>query len=373
MIVGGAILLVLLIWGFWPEPVPVQSSRAVVGPLQVTFEEEGVTRAEERYVVSAPVAAFLRRITLEAGDGVQQGEVIAELEAPRAAILDPRTRSEAAARLDAANAALARANAAAEQAITDRDRIQRLESVGSATRQALLESESAANQAIAAREVARADRDAARAALRAGAEAGPSQSVLRAPVTGRVLAVRQESEGHVNPGEPILEIGDTGQLEVAVDVLSQDAVRVGPGTRVLLTQWGGDHDLEAVVTRVSPQAFESVSALGVEERRVTVTARMTSPPEAWSHLGTGFRVLARFVVWEADAALQVPTSALFRVEDQWAVFVIEGGRAVERPISIGRQSGLSAQILAGVAEGEEVIVHPASGISHGTRVTKNDA
>lgn len=373
LIAGGVLVLLILIWGFWPEPVPVQSSRAAVAPLQVAFEEEGITRAEDRYVVSAPVAAFVRRITLEAGDGVRQGEVVAELEAPRAAILDPRTRAEAAARLQATDAALARARLSVEQAVADRDRVRRLAEVGSATGQSVRDAEAAAEQAAAAHEAARAERDAARAALGAGGGRGAPQSVVIAPVAGRVLSVRQESEGHVNPGEPLLEIGDTGRLEVAVDVLSQDAVRINPGSRVLLSQWGGDRELEAVVTRVAPQAFQEVSALGVEERRVTVTANLTSPPEAWARLGAGYRVLARFVVWEADAVLQVPTSALFRLDEEWNVFVIENGRASARRVSIGRQSGIAAQVLAGLAEGDEVIVHPANQISDGTRVTTDES
>ena len=183
-----------------------------------------------------------------------------------------------------------------------------------------------------------------------------------------MLSIHRRSAGHVNPGEPILEVGDTQRMEVHVDVLSQDAVRISPGVRIEIDEWGGDRLLEAMVHRVEPQAFTRVSALGVEEQRVTVIAALTSPAEDWSMLGADYRVLARFIVWEDDDVLQVPTSALFRSADGWAVFVVEGGTARRRDVSIGQQAGLRTQILAGLEAGEHVIVHPANEIEDGVSV-----
>ncbi|HEX2207150.1 MAG TPA: HlyD family efflux transporter periplasmic adaptor subunit, partial [Longimicrobium sp.] len=212
---------------------------------------------------------------------------------------------------------------------------------------------------------------AARAAVGGGAEDGalPVRDVLRAPAAGRVLAVHRRSEGYVGPGEPLLEIGDPERLEVRADVLSQDAVRIRPGTPVLLEQWGGDAPLRAVVWRVEPQGFTEVSSLGVEEQRTAVVAGLVTPPAVWaSALGSGYRVLARFVVWEGRGVLQVPTSALFRAGDGWAVFVVEGGRAVRRPVAVGRQAGLAAQVVSGLREGETVVVHPGNELEDGVRV-----
>ena len=364
----GLLVLLLLIYGFWPDPIPVQTAPVERGPLQVIVEEEGETRAQDRFVVSAPIAAVVRRIDLEPGDGVVAGQVLAELEAPPPVMLDTRSRAEAQARAEAARAALEQADARAELAVEERERLRRLAAVEAATGQARDQAEAEAAQAIAAREAARAELESAVAALQApGTQA--VGTILHAPVTGRVLAVHRESAGFVNAGEPIVEIGDTGHLEVVVDVLSQDAVQIHPGTRVLLDQWGGGYELEASVTSVAPQGHTEISALGVEERRVPVVANLVSPPETWSALGAGYRVLARFVVWESTDALQVPTSALFRTEDGWAVFVVDGGRAVRREVSVGRQSGLSAQVLAGLAEREEVIVHPGNEVEDGVRVT----
>jgi HlyD family secretion protein len=383
IVAGAALLLAAVVFGFLPEAVPVQTATVERGPLQVVVEEEGETRIQDRYVVSSPVPAFARRIALEPGDPVVAGQPLVELEPPRTAILDPRTRTEAQARVAAARAAVAQADeqvraasAAMQQAATHRERTARLVEAGSAASEALEQAEAEAEQAAARHDAARAAAAAARADL-AGARAAlgtrdrpalPVEGVLRAPTAGRVLAVHRKSEGPVTPGEPLVEIGDTERLEVRVDVLSQDAVRLAAGTRVLLEQWGGDGVLEAAVARVQPEGFTRVSALGVEEQRVRVVAELTSPRDAWANLGSGYRVLARFIVWEGTDVLQVMAGALFRTQGGWAVYVVEGGRAVARRVTIGRQSGLAAEVLSGLREGEQVIVHPAGEIEDGVRV-----
>lgn len=379
----GLVVLLALVYGFWPEAVPVDRATVQRGPLQVIIEEEGETRVAHTYVISSPVAAYAQRIELEPGDTVEQGQPVVRLEPPRAAILDPRTQAQARARVDAAQATLAQteqnvqaAEAAAQQAEEERQRVERLFEVGSATQQTLTRARSAATQAQASLDAARAAVVAARAELvsaRAALQADPTSrtvsEVLYAPVAGRVLTVHHQSEGQVHPGEPLVELGDVDNLEIHVDVLSQDAVRIAPGTPVLLEQWGGDAVLDAVVKRVEPQGFTQISSLGVEEKRVTVVADLTAPPEA---LGAGYRVLARFVVWEGDDVLLVPTSALFRTDEGWAVFAIEGGEAVLRSVEIGHQTGLLAEVVSGLEEGEDVIVHPENDLSAGTRVAPRE-
>lgn len=354
-IVVGLVVVAALVYGFLPEPVVVDLATVERGPLQVIVEEEGETQLTETYVVSSPVAAYAHRIELEEGDRVERGEPIVRLEPPRAPLLDPRTRAEAQARAEAAEAAV-------RQAEEERERVERLFEEGSATQQALTQAQSAAARA-------RAELRAAQAALQR-APAGPvdGTDVLRAPVTGRVVAVHRTSAGPVAPGAPLVELGDVDTLEVHVDVLSQDAVRITRGTRVLFEQWGGDRVLEGVVDRVEPRGFTEVSSLGVEEKRVTVVAQLTSPPAAREGLGAGYRVLARFVVWEGEEVLHVPTSALFRTDDGWAVFVVDGGVAVRRAVEIGHQAGLTAEVLSGLEAGEEVIAHPENDLTEGTRV-----
>lgn len=373
VLVAGVALLVLaaVVFAFLPERVPVQTAVVERGPLQVVVEEEGRTRLSDRYVVSAPVAAFVRRIALEEGDRVEEGQALVELEPPRAAILDPRTRAQADSRVEAARASLARAEVEAAQARAELGRTERLHDVGAATPQALEAARSQAARAEAALESARAELDAAVAARRtsAGTPSFPVEEVLRAPVGGRVLAVHAESGGHVQPGAPLVEVGETERLQVVADVLSRDAVRIRPGTPVLVEEWGGEEPLEAVVRRVDPEGFTEVSALGVEEQRVRVVADLDGPAAAREGLGPGYGVLARFVVWEASEVLQVPTAALFREGDRWAAFVVEGGRARLRPVTPGREAGLLTQVEAGLEEGETVVVHPGNDVEDGVRVS----
>lgn len=381
----GLVVLALIVYGFLPDPVPVELAQAQRGPMQVIVEEEGVTQVTDHYIISSPTPAFARRTDLEVGDMVEANQPVVHLEPPRAPIMDPRSRAEARARVEAAEAALEQAQqqvqastAAAERATEERQRVERLFELGSATKQMVEQAVAEARQATAnldaataAVGAARADLVAARTALQidtAGTSNLPVQEVLRTPVGGRVLAVHHKSEGLVNAGEPLIEIGNTHTLEVHVDVLSQDAVRIAPGMRVLLDQWGGEATLEGRVERTEPQGFTQVSSLGVEEQRVTVVAALASPMNVWEGLGAGYRVLARFVVWEADDVLHVPTSALFRTDDGWALFVVEDGRAVRRAVEVGHQTGLTAQILSGLEAGEAVIAHPENSLEEGTRV-----
>lgn len=386
MLVLGALIALGLAWGFWPRPVMVETAAVERGPLQVTVEEEGRTRVIDRFVLAAPVAGYLRRVELDPGDPVERDGELAWLEPLRPAVLDPRARAEAEARVSAARAAQARAESAVreveaetELATGEFSRRESLLAQGLVSRSEFDQARSrlhalqAADRAArAAVEMARFELEAATAVLRisAAAESGElgETVAVRSPVDGRVLKVMQESAGVVSAGHALLEVGDTGRLEVEVEVLSRDAVRIEPGMRVLFERWGGEDMLEGVVRTVEPGGFTKISALGVEEQRVRVIADLSSPPEAWQRLGDGYRVEARFIVWERDDALTVPASALFRRDGDWAVFVVEDGRARFRPVQLGPGSGLRTEVIAGLAAGDQVVVHPADAIDDGVRV-----
>lgn len=373
-------------YGFMPRPVAVDALEVRRGPMSVTIEEEGKTRVIDRFVVSAPVAGFARRIELNAGDPVKRGQVLVALEPLRAEVLDPRKRAEAEARVKAAEAALkeaeeemAASRASADYAEAELRRIQGLHEKGYVSMGEFEQAETDARLAGArlrslgfAVDVARFELEAARTALLYSAAEGTGglkrRVAISSPVHGRVLKVQHESEGVVAAGEALIEIGDPRALEVEVEVLSDDAVRIGPGTRVLLERWGGAGPLEGRVRAVEPAGFTKVSALGVEEQRVLVISDIVSPPERWERLGDGYRVEARFILWEGEDVLQAPSSALFRHEEGWAVFVMKNGRALRRQVETGRRSGLSAEVLSGLSEGEMVIPHPDRSIEDRTRV-----
>lgn len=374
----------LLAWGFVPGAMLVETAEVRPGPVAATVEEEGQTRVADRYVVSAPITAQARRITLQEGDRVAEGDLLVTLDPPVAPALDPRQVAEARARVAAAESTLEAvreeaqaANAMAQFAATELLRVQRmaereLVSPEQADR-AAAEAQRTAAMAQSARfrvQVAESELAAARAALEhigAANEDDGEGIELRSPVDGQVLERHFESARVVRPGEPILEVGDPAALEIVVDVLSADAVRLEPGTFARLERWG-DEPLEARVRRVEPSAFTKISALGVEEQRVPVILDITSAPGEWARLGDAYRVNARFFLAERDNVVRVANSALFRVNDGWGVFVVENGRAHQQPVTTGLRGDRYTEILEGLAEGETIILYPARELADGTRV-----
>jgi HlyD family secretion protein len=308
------------------------------------------------------------------------------MEPLRPEVLDPRSRARAEAQVAAARAAIKRAEqqvsaarAEADYARNDYTRKQQLNEQSLISREALEQAATHSREADAqlrsaefAVEVAHYELEAAQTALQysfgSDEDASLETVALRAPIASRVLQIHRESEGVLATGEALLEIGDPAALEVAVDVLSADAVRIQPGTRVELLRWGGSQVLEAVVRTTEPTGFTHISALGVEEQRVWVIADLVSPRSDWEQLGDGYRVEARFILWHADDVLQVPTSALFRHNDSWAVFTIDAGKARLTMVSTGRGNGLVTQIVNGIVAGERVILHPDDRIADGVRV-----
>lgn len=386
----GVLVVLGLAAALWPQPVPVDLAMVAPGAMMVTLDHEGQTRVRERYVVSAPVAGRVLRIELEPGDRVERGRtVLARLLPEVPALLDARSRAAANARVSAAGSTLAQARAvrdearaAWEYADSEARRAKELAAASLVSAQQLESAQSEARvrqQALQAADagVAAAEHEleAARAALLDPPASGRSASastavVVRAPVDGVLLRRVRESEAVVMPGEPLVEVADPSALEVIADFLSTDAVRMKPGMRVLIDRWGGDAPLEGRVRLVEPSGFMKISALGVEEQRVWVVIDFADAHDAWEALGDGYRVEARVVVWESPDVLKVPTSALYRHGEGWAVFVAEGGTARLRPVKTGRRNGLSAEVLDGLRAGERVIEHPSDLVSDGSGVTE---
>ncbi|HUL63511.1 MAG TPA: efflux RND transporter periplasmic adaptor subunit [Burkholderiaceae bacterium] len=374
------------VWAFLPQPVPVQTAEVRKGLFEQTIEEDGKTRVRERYIVSAPLAGRLARVHLKAGDAVRAGTPIAVLTPSAPAMLDSRTAAElaeraaaAAAALEQARAGVGRAEAALEKARNDVARVSKLHVDGFLSEAALEQAELTLRiqtrdleAARFAEEGATHDLAQARAALmRAREGAGSSRPgtawQIESPVDGRVLRVLQESETVVGIGTPLLEIADPKDLEIVIDVLSTDGVRIVPGAQVELDA-GADLRLIGNVRRVEPAAFTKVSALGVEEQRVNVIVDLVSPPERWGALGDQFRVDARIVVFARSDAVIAPVAALFREEDHWTVFVAAHGRAERRRVKVGGHTALDAWIEEGLAPGEHVVIYPSDSVGDGKRL-----
>ncbi len=380
---AGAALVAAIVVAWMPRPVPADLVTAARGPLRVTVDEDGQARVKDRYVVSAPLAGSLARIVLEPGDLVRQGDVVARIAPMAPALLDVRSRATAAARLQQALAAqrqarvqIERAQSIYDLAVADAERQRKLSARGAGVAQALEQAELAERRAtheldaqrFAAR-VADYEVEMARAALARlpGGSGGGGDFEVPSPISGRVLKVLHKSEGVVQPGTQLVEVGDPAALEVAVDVLTSDAARIRPGAPVLIDRWGGP-DLDGRVRRIEPSAFTRLSALGVEEQRVNLIVDLTSPRERWAALGDGYRVEAHVVVWDAPDVLKAPTSALFRQDGGWALFRVDGGRARLTSVEIGQRTAREAEVRKGLAAGARVVAHPSDRITDGTRV-----
>jgi HlyD family secretion protein len=377
-----------LVYAFQPQPIAADFETVERGAMQVTIDEEGETRLDARFVVSAPLAGRILRIDLEPGDPVSAGQtVVATLLPSTPSFLDARAVAEAQARERAAEAAVGRAEANGARireelafAEAQRDRYAELYEQGLASRERfdtadfeLRNTQEALN--VAQFEVRDAQRavDVAQASLLqvtedlAGAESG-DPIALRSPIDGTVLRRMRESASVVPAGEPLVELGDVTHIEIVSDLLSEDAVQVRSGQRVLVEQWGGGMTLEGRVQRVEPSGFTKLSALGVEEQRVNVIIDFVDGVQASEFLGDGYRVEIRVVTWESDDVLKLPVSSLFRTDGDWSVFTVDGGIASVRNVEIGRRNGLEAEVLSGISEGETVIVHPSDDVADGVEV-----
>ena len=385
-----AVLLLIvaaLAYGFRPQPRLVDIAEAKSAPMQVTIQEEGKTRVIDRYIITAPVAGTTCRVDLEVGDLIEKDETLVNINPLQSQALDPRSRAEARARVSAAEASLkaaeqnvSAARAEADLAVTELARLEPLVEAGHISAERLDQAravkrstEAGLRSALFAVDVSKYELEAARTALRyTGNTSSDPEDIVRvtAPVTGRILKLNQECEGVVSRGQPLLEIGDTRSLEIETDVLSADAVKIKPGMPVLYERWGGEGPLAGQVRRVEPVGFTKISALGVEEQRVLIISDITSDAELWQTLGDGYRVESSFILWENEDVLQIPASALFRVDDKWALFVMENNKAKKRRVEVGQRNGLSAQILDGLATGEAVITHPDKTIEDGIGVKR---
>ena len=381
VVLAAAVVALLTMW-LRPTPVRVDTAKALRGPMQVTVDGEGKTRVRDRYVVATPVAGQLRRITLRRGDVVSRGQLVAQIDPLPLAPLDPRQRAEAIARVSAAEDAkrevdrmIERSKAVYDQARRDYERSEQLVRNGVISRQELEKTQTAVSTSFRDYEAAKskAERaahevEAAAAALLAATQsqrrAAPAVKV-QSPASGKVLRVLEESERVVTAGAPLIELSSPANLEIVIELLSTDAVKVSPGALVLIERWGGPEALEAHVRLIEPSAFTKVSALGIEEQRVNVVADLVTPSTA---LGDGYRVEGRIVVWRADDVLKAPVSSLFRRGESWSLFVVENGQARLRDVEVGQRTSFEAEIKAGLEAGAEVIVHPSNQIADGTRV-----
>lgn len=366
-----ALVLLGLAWAFWPEAQAVDVGKVSRGPMSVGVTDDGVTRAEEYYVVSAPVTGYLSRVELEPGDRVARGTLITHMAGRPSTPLDPRTRQELQGALAAAKAVERSSAASLAQAERDRSRAEEIAKRGFLSRAQLEATRTRAETTLATLQQSRAEVRRIEALLtQPGGPAGGASVPVLAPIGGSVLSVITESAGVIAEGTPLMTIGDPDEIEAVVDLLSREAVRVKPGDRVELTQWGGPEPLSGHVTRVEPFGRLKISALGIEEQRVDVIISFDDRRQA-ARLGHGYQIDATIIRWSEANALRVPVGALFRGPDGgWRVFVVKDGRTRERAVKIRHINDEFGEVLGGLAEGDEIVLNPGSSLRNGMRVTK---
>jgi len=385
VLVGAAVLIGM---GFVPKPVQVTVGKVEKRTLEVTVDEPGKTRIRTKYTISSPVLGELSRIALRAGDVIEAGALVAEISPVVPMLLDERTRAEANARVAVAQANLARTQSAIKRAESARsfardqaDRTRKLHAESGTSQQAYEQSEyqlKSADEEFSgtqlSEKVAANELEAARAALASmsGKGAGAKLS-LSAPVRGQVLRVLQESAGVVQAGTPLLEIGDPRALEVVVDVLSTDAVRIEVGSVAHIERWGGDYPLSARVRSKEPSAFTTRSALGVEEQRVPVLLDIVEDEARWRSLGDGYRVEARIRVASLPDAVVSPASALFREEGSWTAFAVNGGAAKKVKVEAGARTPDWVEVKSGLTPGEEVVLYPSDQVADSVKLAAKAA
>lgn len=380
------LMLALLGWAFMPAPAEVEMATVTQGRFERSVQEDGKTRLRDRYIVSAPLAGRVARIHLKQGDTVARDAAVATFWPVAPALLDERARAEQSARIGAMQASVARAQANAERAGAALDQaraeLKRSEALAQQgfispnqnetgrlnVRLREKELESARQEELATRHELEQSRIALRQFSQPPRDGLQRTYEVKAPVSGKVLKLLQQSEGIVMAGTPILELGDPTQLEVVVDVLTEDAAQIKPGAAVQLANWGGPEVLEGLVRLIEPAAFTKVSALGVEEQRVNAIIDITSPPEKWRTLGDGFKVDVRVLVQVVENAIKVPVSALFPVGARSGIFVLDNGRARLQEIEVAARNGVDAWVKSGLSKDTQVIVYPDTKLKDGDRV-----
>lgn len=382
-----------IMYSFQEQPVPVDTARATIGPMEVTINADGETRIKNIFEVSAPVGGIILRSPVQVGDLVIAGEtIIGVIEPNQPVFLDARSRIQAEAAVKEAEAALrlaelhiAAAESSYEYARNRFDQVEQLSERGTLTQNALEEARLTLDQArtavvtaLSERAVRQSTLDRTKAMLiepeSNGGESLDSCCIkIMAPVDGSILNVTSASERAVLAGAPLLRIGELADLELVVDLLSSDVINISTGTTAYVERWGGDTTLMALITGIEPSAFTKTSALGITEQRVRVVLDFTSSPAKFAGLGDGFRVFIRVIEWHSDAALQIPISALFREGEDWKVFRIRNNIAETVTVEIGQRTDFSAEVLSGLLEEDIVITHPGDLVSEGVEIILRDA
>lgn len=318
-------------------PVAVEAAVVEHGPIEQRRELTGTLEATTEIVVAPKVGGRLDRITVDLGDPVRRGQVVAELDD------DELAQAQAQAKADLAVAQARKVAADNALAIAERnlDRVAGLRRRGIATEEELDATRAAKLQAEAEVAVASSEVTRAKAALR-GAEVRKGYTQVSVDwsddARARVVAARHVDDGTmVAANTPLLSVVGLDPLVVVVHVTEQDYGRLHAGQAVsLVTDAYPDEEFTGHVARIAP-------VFAPESRQARVELEVPNPE---GRLRPGMFVRARVVLARVEAAAIVPRAALVPQEAGHAVYVVADDGATVRlvPVTVGVSDGERVQV-----------------------------
>lgn len=408
----------------------VETASPHKGEIQESFTEPGQTRLAKTWLITMPVSGRIGRIDLEPGDEVRAGQVlvefdlvpfveavaeakgtVAEIESRIAVkdsnaleatiLLETKELTKAAQEvLRASDEQVKAEQARSERASKERARVEALAVDEVVTEAALDDARLAAETALIElkrQQFYRAATDIMLTIVRLGpryveeyldleqlqretvvhqlaqarsrlvrAEHELGLASIRSPIDGVVLERYEQGDRTLAAGQGLLLLGNLDELEVVVDVLTQDALRLKVGGVVLLESALGRTEIAGEVKRIEPAGFTKLSSLGVEQQRVNVIVGFHDRP---GKLGVGYRLQARFITGAKEDALTVPRFSVLQALDRsFYVLKVMDGRLRRAPVRIGLRSDLELEVTEGLTTGDLIVARPDTTMRDGMKV-----
>ncbi|HQA49974.1 MAG: HlyD family efflux transporter periplasmic adaptor subunit [Syntrophomonadaceae bacterium] len=354
---------------------PVQVVEAQQGTFSQVVEETGYVQVVEEQQIQATQAARVSQLLLEAGDQVHNGQLLMiltnpELEAEIASVQSQLAQVES--QLEQAQLQLVSLQAQLNQARNDMDRKKALLDAG-----ALSEAEYQAAQLVLTQtESQLAQQESGAAALAKQVKdyqvmldtlfTKRAELEVKSSVDGILLDLLVKKGQVVTPGMLLAQVGAGEELEVKIDLLSDEIRQVQVGQKATISSPVlGEKSLRGQIRKIYPQAYERVSALGVIQRRVPVLVSL----EETANLRPGYEVRVGIETVHKEDVTLLPREAIRLMSDgEYQVMAVVDNRIVSKPVKIGEKNQLSVEIIEGIQPGEMVVKDASLVLKEGSRV-----
>ncbi|MDB5653186.1 MAG: secretion protein HlyD [Tardiphaga sp.] len=357
------------------KPASVVTAPVKFSDIEETVLASGTLKPIKMVAVGAQVSGRVVSLKVAVGDKVKQGDLIAQIDpitkqndlrTSEAALQNTRAqKAEKQATLAQAEAALSRQQVTFAQKASSRADYETADATVKQTRAQIDALDAQIMQAVVSVETARVNLDYTR---------------ITAPIDGTVLAVVTQEGQTVNAVQSAPTIVILGQLEVMTiraEISEVDVIKVRPSQHVYFNILGDpDHRYAATLDSIEPapesiktdSSFSSSTVTSTSSSSSTTTSAIYyngifSAPNADGRLLTYMTAEVHIVVAEAKHALTVPSAALTQRQSDgsYLVQVVDSAGAVSsRPVTIGINNKLTAQVLSGLSDGEQVVVRKSS-------------